>query len=275
MWSLSSFLLVFASLALCTFVANLFSLWRNIQIARQSKMPYVALPVFSNNLVLSLLIKVVLDLADRVVGPPSSAASWRWLISRSWTWKLSYGPFSELGTDTFLTVAPGGFILHTADADVVHQITTRRQDFPKPVRQYKSIDIFGGNVVSSEGADWKRHRKLVGPAFGESTNRAVWEETLKHGRPILQTWAQTSANRGVVRTTGEDSMKLTLSVLGKVAFGLNLSGSSDEEAVQPAADDASAFIRSLAYLLANLFKVIIMPQWLLSKQNYSRPVELS
>lgn len=92
-----------------------------------------------------------------------------------WPWNLRYAPFAKMGTDTFLTVAPGGIILYTADADVISQITTRWTDFPKPTPLYRSVNIYGKNIVSSEGPAWRYRRKLTSHSFGEKNNQLVWE----------------------------------------------------------------------------------------------------
>ncbi|RMZ76580.1 hypothetical protein DV737_g4740, partial [Chaetothyriales sp. CBS 132003] len=54
--------------------------------------------------------------------------------------------FKRVGHDTFLTVAPGGICLHSCEPAVVTQITTRRNDFPKPTSMYASLDVYGKNV---------------------------------------------------------------------------------------------------------------------------------
>ena len=42
-----------------------------------------------------------------------------------------------------------------------------RQKFPKPVYSYRVLNFYGNNIVSAEFNEWKRHRKIVAPAFGE------------------------------------------------------------------------------------------------------------
>lgn len=64
-------------------------------------------------------------------------------------------------------------MLHVADAEAIAQITTRRNDFPKPIGMYSSIDLFGKNVVSTEGAFWRHHRKITSPPFTEKNNHLV------------------------------------------------------------------------------------------------------
>ena len=68
-------------------------------------------------------------------------------------------------------------MMHTADPAVISQITTRRNDFPKPTAIYRSLDIYGKNVVSTEGAIWRQHRKSHQPTIhGEEQPPGVVRE---------------------------------------------------------------------------------------------------
>jgi len=37
--------------------------------------------------------------------------------------------------------------------------------FPKPIEAYKVLSFFGSNIVITEGAEWKKHRKVAAPTF--------------------------------------------------------------------------------------------------------------
>ena len=39
--------------------------------------------------------------------------------------------------------------------------------FPKPLELYEIFDFFGVNVLTTEFGEWKRHRRIVAPAFSE------------------------------------------------------------------------------------------------------------
>jgi cytochrome P450 len=47
------------------------------------------------------------------------------------------------------------------------EITTYHARFPKPLYRYKVLCHFGPNVVASNGAEWKKYRKITAPAFSE------------------------------------------------------------------------------------------------------------
>lgn len=53
------------------------------------------------------------------------------------------------------------------------QVVTRRNDFVKKVDDYAALNIYGLNVVSTEGVNWQRHRKITGPPFNEKNSRFV------------------------------------------------------------------------------------------------------
>jgi hypothetical protein len=73
-------------------------------------------------------------------------------------------------------------------------MTTYRARFPKPVRRYRALTVFGANIVASEGEEWKKYRKIAAPAFSEvcpsryssfnpecpcqKNNKLVWDETI-------------------------------------------------------------------------------------------------
>lgn len=50
----------------------------------------------------------------------------------------------------------------------------------------RSYSILGMNVLSSEGEDWKRHRRIVAPAFNQTTYLNVWETTVNVYKEIAE-----------------------------------------------------------------------------------------
>ena len=48
--------------------------------------------------------------------------------------------------------------------------------FPKPLEIYELFDCFGANILTTDFGEWKRHRRIVAPAFSEVRDycRALW-----------------------------------------------------------------------------------------------------
>ena len=49
----------------------------------------------------------------------------------------------------------------------LQEVASSRARFPKPVKLYQVLMIFGRNIVASEGEEWKRYRTVTAPAFSE------------------------------------------------------------------------------------------------------------
>jgi hypothetical protein len=60
-------------------------------------------------------------------------------------------------------------VIRNSLALLLQEITSSRVKYLKPVEHFKIINLFGNNIVSSEGDEWKRFRKISAPAFSEVT----------------------------------------------------------------------------------------------------------
>jgi cytochrome P450 len=177
-----------------------------------------------------------------------------------------------LGTDTFLTVAPGGLILNTANADVISQILARGNDFPKAVKIYRLVSIYGENVVSTEGATWRYHRKLTKPAFSEENNRLVWRETLNLSQAMLASWVGTRKSSETVHHVARDTMRLSLEVIGRAGLGQAMAWpkSSEDELESETLKEGHtmSFATALEHISQNVIQVAAtltaFPEWFLS-----------
>ena len=199
---------------------NVLQLWRNIAEAKASGIPYIVLPVFQVNR--------LYQLAGIVLTPVLRAlpSSWTdpWLdLTLDWEWKRRYEPFARVGADTFLAVSPGKITLNTAEASVIDQMTSRRHDFPKALEVYEMLQIFGNNVITVEGQDWRRHRKITSPPFSEANNVVVWKETLSQTEAMINGWFPSDKERSkTLRKLAVDAMRLTLHIISKAGFGKTL-----------------------------------------------------
>jgi cytochrome P450 len=134
----------------------------------------------------------------------------------------------ELYGDTFCIVTPSVIYLRTSNAELGSQITSRRNDFLKPVARYKIIDIFGRSILTQEGNEWKRHKRVVGPSFSEKSNRLVFEESLREVEAMLDVWVGREGNtkREIrVERLPIDMATLSFHVICAAGFGGTYCGS--------------------------------------------------
>lgn len=103
------------------------------------------------------------------------------------------------------------------------QIATRYGDFEKPIETYAVMDMYGSSILTTEGQNWKRHKRIVRPAFNEKSNTMVWEESLRQAEGMLHSWARLPGNTSKemkVGDTAKHMLKAALNVISGAGFGV-------------------------------------------------------
>jgi cytochrome P450 len=192
-------------------------------------------------------------------------------------------PFEKLGKDVFLVASPTRIHCFVADAEVMTQITTRRTDFPKPLEMYRALDVYGKNLVSTEGADWRMHRKLAAPSFGEKNNELVFTESIHHAKSLLGLWTGADGRGNqTVADPSNGAMNFALYVISSAGFDVRVVWPHEEgmPTTDREAGGKSMFVSSeipaghqmsyreaLSELLHNIMWTIIIPPKYLRKSN--------
>ena len=253
---------------------------RNLAAAKASGIKYTCVPFFVVNRVYQLACIVIIPIVRCL--PKSWTEPWFDMTLIDWEWARRYEPFRRYGSDTFLLVTPERNVLYTADADVISQMTARRNDFPKALEVYEVLKIYGNNVVTSEGQLWRHHRKITSPPFSEKNNHLVFTETLGQCQDMVDSWMDGDKESSkTVHTVADDAMRLSLHVISRGGFGVRLEWPKKAKAaenghVKPEEGNTStasvpeghamSYADALGSLLHNLLPVLIVPKFLLSKQ---------
>lgn len=88
---------------------------------------------------------------------------------------------------------------------------------------YGALDIYGKNLVSTEGPDWRMHRKLTAPSFGEKNNELVFKETLHHGSSLLGLWTGPDGKGNeTVQNPATATMSFALFVISSAGFDIRV-----------------------------------------------------
>lgn len=157
-------------------------------------------------------------------------------------------------------------------------MTMSRDAFPKPLENYKALDIFGRNVVTTERDEWKSHRKVTAPGFTEKNNVMVFKESIAQTDGMLRKWETLRAEgKPTVITASQDTQLLTLGIISRIGFGVRLLWPGDK----PTSEDnisgeqfrsneipeghTMSWANALTELLDNLVWVLVLPKWLISE----------
>ncbi|KAI9820423.1 MAG: hypothetical protein M1832_003756 [Thelocarpon impressellum] len=255
--------------------------------AKQSGLRYIPVPLFLFNRAWLLIGRGGVVLLIRKLFPRSWLEPWLTVITPDWMWERGYTVFDQIGADTFLTVSPGGISMFTCEAEAISQITNRRVDFPKPTEFYGLLNVFGPNVVGSEGAIWRHHRKITSPPFTEKNNELVWAETISQTTAMMAGWLGDDGH-GLAKELGSDTMRLTLHIISKAGFGKKLAWpvqTATQQDIPPGSDSVNreadissshvppghtlSYKDALASILASLLWVLMTPHILLKNSPFT------
>ncbi|KAI0030495.1 cytochrome P450 [Vararia minispora EC-137] len=145
-----------------------------------------------------------------------------------------------------------------ADPAAIKEITTHRARFPKPLEMYGPIKIFGTNVVTTEGSEWRKHRKIAAPAFSEKNYRMVWGETARIMRDLLESEWQHAPE---IKVDAIDlTIPLTLYIIASAGFGHRISWAEEKNVP---AGHTMTFKESIHIVSTRVFHKLITPRWML------------
>ncbi|KAG5953352.1 hypothetical protein E4U53_005896 [Claviceps sorghi] len=216
--------------------------------------------------------------------PKSWWEDWLDLVLTDSCYKLDFQQFTRHG-DVVLFVSPFSVTVHVSNAEAIRQITAQREKFPKPWHMYSTLNMFGDNVVTTEGAVWKAHRRATSAAFSEKNSALVFREIIVQTKGMMDMWLgrrgsreKDTANDDTIEplaTISADMTRLTINVIGYVGFGLrllwpgqSLPRDSDAAAAKYASLDAPegftlSFVDTLMHLSNNILTLLLVPRWLL------------
>jgi cytochrome P450 len=182
--------------------------------------------------------------------------------------------------EVYLIVSPGQIFMSCSNAEANVQLTTRKRDFIKPVELYAIVDIYGPSILTTEHEDWRRHRRVVAPAFSEKSNSLVWKESLRQGLGMVEVWSKLEGNTSgtmKVEDTAPYTATMALHVISAAGFGVRqLWAGEDEEKLgsnaipgfntsQLTGTHTLTFKESLKTLLHSIIWLAIFPVSLLRK----------
>jgi hypothetical protein len=177
--------------------------------------------------------------------------------------------------ENILIASPTTLMLHTANPELIHEVTSRREDFPKPTEHYKILSMFGHNIVTTEGVTWRMHRKVTSASFNEKNSALVFKAAIDQAQGMTDYWLKTQKN-GSFQTVEHDTMSLALNIISYVGFGLRLVWpgqplpvDADSKMVkyasfEPPSGHTLTFSESIGGILKHLLPLLLTPSLVLS-----------
>lgn len=181
--------------------------------------------------------------------------SWWFDYSRfSWTQDHRWHPHEKYG-DIFVITSPRGNEIMVNDPQACYDVQAHYKQWIKPQNLYDIFETFGRGVISANGDDWQRQRRIINPAFRESVHKLVWEESIKQATQMLDVRTNQHGGQGTIDDIRKDSVLIALHVLSSAGFGHTHDFSGGLRQVPEG--HKKSFSESLMYLLSNILLVFL------------------
>ncbi|KAJ7145784.1 cytochrome P450 [Mycena epipterygia] len=182
-----------------------------------------------------------------------------------WQWQWRNQVYSKYGVET-ISVLPyliGTPSLYTRSLDVARQVVSVKSQFEKPEQFSSSVLLWGRNLLAENGAEWSRHRRIMGPAFNPGVYAQVWDETVNVYQEMMQAEGWTERSDLTLHAINDITTKVALIIISRCGFGRPLSWSnmSDDPSAMP-------FSEALAIVSASSIARLVIPRWM-----YSLPIK--
>ncbi|KAG8761432.1 hypothetical protein FRC14_003845 [Serendipita sp. 396] len=181
----------------------------------------------------------------------------------TWNWEDRETAYSN-GKET-IRMTPwiwGDTILYTRSLDILRQVAGGGSNriWVKPDWASGALMLFGRNLISENLESWRRHRRVMQPAFNAKTYDLVWTETTKIYQDMVKTenWPTSPGERVSLESFNKLTYKLGLYVIIACGFGLPFRWAEPPKSTEgsKSVQDNIVTVEKWALLL------IMTPKWL-------------
>ncbi|KAF8216595.1 cytochrome P450 [Mycena galopus ATCC 62051] len=177
-----------------------------------------------------------------------------------WHWKWRNQIYPRFGSEN-ISIVPflfGQPFLYTSSLEVANQILSSQgtQTFKKSEQFVTPVAQYGGNLFTSNGHEWRRHRRIMGPAFTNETYSMVWNETASIYAEMCAAEGWDAKERVDVPIVNDLTMKVALTVLTRCAYGQHLPWVMSEGTI-----DVHRLAEALIIVSETFMERIVLPSW--------------
>ncbi|KAK0203454.1 cytochrome P450 [Desarmillaria ectypa] len=194
------------------------------------------------------------------LGPPGAffySTRWHNGVDMHWTRR-----FQMYRSGENVSVVPwlgGPSAIYTSNLDVTRQVASggQKSDFIKPESSSRILLAWGMNLVAANGEVWRRHRRIMGPAFNNDLYKLVWNKTQKIYNEMLVSDQWDNKHEVSMPAVQKITFKLALFVIATCGFGISF----DWEEPSRSEHGAMSIQKAFRIISATGTFAIFAPKW--------------
>ncbi|KAK4501848.1 hypothetical protein PRZ48_007657 [Zasmidium cellare] len=251
-----SLLTITFTLLLIYLTTHLYRLFHNYTLALKSGFPHFLVPFEQDHLIWIATSVPLRPWLKRNLPTPIYNRLVLTIYGFEFTEKLRI--FNEYcgGGKSYVMVTTGKYEFSTRDPELATEILRRTRDFQQQDSIGVVLDRFGKNLLSSDGEDWARQRRVVASTLNERISKTIFEESVKQTEGLL-------GDVGGGEVTGElfDGMKkITINVLTGAGMGESVAWKDDGKGK---GGYRMSYIECVKVVIECVAGPIILPKWFL------------
>jgi cytochrome P450 len=259
-------LLVPFSIVVAILGYRIVNLFLNYLAARKLQLPILLVPVSWQD-PWWLLIAPYFSFLKHL---PFNLGSWFPHSTLGWVLNDRFRTHQTLGP-ALVVVSPSKNEIFVADPLACEELLSKWKVWTKSPDIYKIFNVFGKNVITVNGDDWQRHRKITSHGFRESNNKIVWKQSLEQAAGLSRVWMarqQEAKRESTMIDVFKDCGIVAMHVLAAAGFGKSYAFDSGLGVQEPDPGHTMSYGSALTTILKNLMLVILfdslsMPTFLL------------
>ncbi|KAJ4490292.1 cytochrome P450 [Lentinula aciculospora] len=156
-----------------------------------------------------------------------------WTLSFLWPWEKRNNYFFGYNTDIIymIPILAGSPLVYVCNGNIMRQLFSNegRINMIKP-HELTLKSIIGDSLASSSGDIWRRHRRVLAPAFNPKVHQLVWDESSMLYDEMISAQGWADQKTVIVPNINDVIIKFSLLVIARCAFGLPGAWLDDTEA---------------------------------------------
>ncbi|KAK1220796.1 hypothetical protein PQX77_016408 [Marasmius sp. AFHP31] len=158
------------------------------------------------------------------------------------------------------------YLASSLPTKVPQEIGLNRLKYPKPHLQYQILNLYGRNIITAEGDEWKKMKKIAAPSFSERNNRMVWDESVLMMTQFFdEVWDGGEGKEDtrviVVDNFASPCLQFGLRVMTAAGFGKRLSWTAHHTHTPPESNHALSLEETFQILSRDLFLKLLTPEF--------------
>ncbi|KAJ7359262.1 cytochrome P450 [Mycena albidolilacea] len=184
-----------------------------------------------------------------------------WTTGVDWHWARRFQTYTRGETVALTPIFLGTPGLWTSNIEVGRQVIagSHKTSFYKPPSASQALLLWGMNLIASDGQMWRKHRRIVGPAFNNELYKLVWKQTAQIYRDMVQTEGWDKKSVVDVPIIQNLTLKLAFLIMTSCGFGFDSTW-----ATPPKSKDNEMPVQEALRVVADTHMLMITaPEWVL------------